>query len=332
MSTKSITFEAFFAFVTFFAFIAPSFASSILMQPATTYILLGEPISIPITATYPTTYQLSLDTAAIQEASFYIHQIQFKPPQTKGDQKEQHGVLTVTPFEVGESTFPSLTWTLIPTPNSQPPTPNSQLLLKSPPIKFQVLAPFLPEEIPSDIRDIKPPFALFPWSWAISVAILFSAILWYLWRHKYKSKLYSSRLQKMTEQLPAHEQALKALESLIASGLWEEGGAKIFYNTLADILRNYLDRRYEIPSLYLTTSDLFRQMRAAEIERSAIQWTKQVLENCDLVKFAKYNPTDADREQDIYRIKKIIETTMSHTNHHSPNHPAYRQAGNHHPI
>ena len=89
---------------------------------------------------------------------------------------------------------------------------------------------------------------------------------------------------------PPHERAVLELERLKARRFLEEGKTKEFYSELADILRRYLERGFQIDSLERTTFELVKILKERNFPEDALGRTKTVLENSDLVKFAKFIP------------------------------------------
>jgi hypothetical protein len=94
---------------------------------------------------------------------------------------------------------------------------------------------------------------------------------------------------------PAEIVARRRLAALVASRLPEEGRTYEHGTELADILRRYVERRFEIPRPGLTTRELMTQLAArAEVAPDARARLLEILEACDLTKFAR-RPYDVDR-------------------------------------
>ncbi|MBL7961642.1 hypothetical protein JNL27_15520, partial [bacterium] len=91
------------------------------------------------------------------------------------------------------------------------------------------------------------------------------------------------------------EIALEALDKLKEKGLAEKGEFKQFHVEISDIIRGYIENKFRIPALESTTSELiaeFRKKRA--MEENFITLLRRFLEVCDLVKFAKYKPSNEE--------------------------------------
>ncbi|MBU1933012.1 MAG: hypothetical protein KKC66_03830, partial [Candidatus Omnitrophica bacterium] len=62
-----------------------------------------------------------------------------------------------------------------------------------------------------------------------------------------------------------------------------------------------------------TTWELYREMREKKIQKRSVDRIKDFLEDCDLVKFAKYIPEQKEIETAYTSAKEIVEVTKSET-------------------
>lgn len=83
--------------------------------------------------------------------------------------------------------------------------------------------------------------------------------------------------------------------------------SKEFYFALIDIFRIYLVRRKNILSMNKTTDDLVVQLRSLNLETDFFKELAQELRRSDLVKFAKFDASGADRQSSLELIEKSIE-------------------------
>lgn len=148
---------------------------------------------------------------------------------------------------------------------------------------------------------------------AIGLIILsyFSIKLW----KKYRKTNLKEIFIKPKPILPAHEIALNALEQLRLKRLIENNRIKEYYSEISEILRIYLDDRFSIIAIEMTTQEILSQIRDCEfINKESFSLLKEVLEYSDLVKFAKYTPSShlsgkcmQDAVEFVNRTKLIIE-------------------------
>jgi hypothetical protein len=116
---------------------------------------------------------------------------------------------------------------------------------------------------------------------------------------------------------PAHEIALEKLGAiagagLIAEGLWEE-----FYVRVSEALREYFGRRYGLSltgghGLELTTEELVLLLREVNWPRGIdMSSVEEFLRDCDIVKFARYAPTQDEANALIQRAFQIVELSKA---------------------
>jgi hypothetical protein len=166
--------------------------------------------------------------------------------------------------------------------------------------------PNLPPE--ADVSDIKAPARAKPrlWPWLLALALLIAA--YYAWR-RWKARPEAGAPAAPPDLRTPAERALEELGALEASPLWGEGRYKDFYFELTEILRAYLERRFGVPALKLTTYELARQLRALEAERQAVSLFKELFDRADLVKFAKTTPEGGQGALDLAGARRLVELT-----------------------
>ncbi|MCP4723483.1 MAG: protein BatD [bacterium] len=138
--------------------------------------------------------------------------------------------------------------------------------------------------------------------------VIVGAVIGYLYYRK-KKRGESLFEWKKEPDKPAHEEAYAALDELRVSDLLKEGRIKEFYIILSDITRLYLQRRYFIPVLEKTTSETNELMQKQNVEDKVIRKVNDLLEESDLVKFAKFTPDNSTSESYLDLAYDIVETT-----------------------
>jgi len=88
---------------------------------------------------------------------------------------------------------------------------------------------------------------------------------------------------------------MQKLEDLLRSDWLQTGKIKEFYIALSEIVRAYIEGAFQTPALERTTNELMRDLRRVqELPMQSQVGLKDLLELCDLVKFAKLRPDTAE--------------------------------------
>ena len=159
-----------------------------------------------------------------------------------------------------------------------------------------------------DIEDVleMPKPASFTWVWVLGVVVLVVAAgPWLYLRRKRVKELV--RIFK-----PAHELAYERLRALVEEDLVGAGKIKEFYERISDILRHYIEHRFSLRAPERTTEEFLAELANTEVlPVSQKQRLGEFLQHCDLVKFAKHNPTTQQIQETFDLVKDFIEKTKS---------------------
>lgn len=164
----------------------------------------------------------------------------------------------------------------------------------------------------SDIKPIRKPE--FVWQDYLELiyipllVILFLALvglgLYFLLRKKKKGYYFTPKVE-----LPPHVVALKELDKLKASKLWQKGMEKEFYTELTDILRDYIDHRFNIDAPEMISEDIIAAVHLVTDTKSSTDSLAQILRLGDLVKFAKYNPFADENDLSLVNAYLFVNQT-----------------------
>ena len=105
------------------------------------------------------------------------------------------------------------------------------------------------------------------------------------------------------------KRTLLAIDGLEKSKLWEKNQLKEHFVELSFILRSYLSSRFEIHLLERTTKDALLLLKQKGLSDDILVAIKQILEQSDLVKFAKSHPS----ENDILKVSAIARQVIYQT-------------------
>lgn len=140
--------------------------------------------------------------------------------------------------------------------------------------------------------------------WIILIAVL--AIIAFIWAmRRYKKE--GTVLKKKPEPTP-YETAMKNLRELKARNLWEQGMEKEYFTRLTDILRIYLDKRFGINAMEMTTREIMNRLYDSDVKDKR-DYVRQILSVADFVKFAKVRPLPADNIAAYDNAVKFVEET-----------------------
>jgi hypothetical protein len=132
--------------------------------------------------------------------------------------------------------------------------------------------------------------------WVLIVALII-ALAWAAIRFIRKLKKSKTAVEAVIDPDPAHVIAFRELEKLREEKLWQKGEIKNYYTKLTEILRQYLENRFRVFSLELTTSETLMALLKVGFKKDvSYNQLKTVLNGADLVKFAKYSPEPSENE------------------------------------
>lgn len=140
--------------------------------------------------------------------------------------------------------------------------------------------------------------------WLFVIIIL--AIVAFIWAVK-KYKKEGTVLGKKVEPTP-YEVAISKLKALKARNLWEQGMEKEYFTDLTEILRVYLDKRFGINAMEMTSREIMDHLYNSNVKDKR-DYVRQILSVADFVKFAKVRPLPADNIAAYDNAVKFVEET-----------------------
>ena len=166
---------------------------------------------------------------------------------------------------------------------------------------------------PMDIKGVvAPPFVLWDyipgWMWYVLLAlVVIAAGIWgyYYWQRKRKPQ----ETVAAEKQEPPYERAMAALQALRDSKLWQQGQEKSYYTRLVDILREYIDNRFGISAMEMTSAQIIEALKQNGTLREVNRYLSEILSMADFVKFAKMRPMPDDNERVMRQAVDFVELT-----------------------
>jgi len=195
--------------------------------------------------------------------------------------------------------------------------------------------PIAPADTTAQIFDIIKPYRapvtlgeILPW---VLLGILLAALIWLSVRYFRRYRNKKEGIEPLITEDPAHVIAFRDLTILREEQLWQKGEIKYYYTRLTEILRQYLENRYGVYSLEMTTSEtLDALVRTGFKKENSYQLLKGVLTGADLVKFAKYNPEPSENDIHFQSSWEFVEATKMVDI--QPSNPIIAEAGKEVPL
>ncbi|MDR8390153.1 hypothetical protein NC796_03305 [Aliifodinibius sp. S!AR15-10] len=165
-------------------------------------------------------------------------------------------------------------------------------------------------------RPLKPIFdfarAWWPYIAGLIVLALFG---WYLYR-LYQQKSLEPKPEPRPEFQPTPfvdplaqlENSLKQLRSFTFE---EEEDFKQFYINLGDAIRTYFEDLYKIPALESTSREIIQALERRMADERMINQTRKVLQQADMVKFAKFQPTEEQAEVSLSVAEEFVKVARN---------------------
>ncbi len=167
----------------------------------------------------------------------------------------------------------------------------------------------------AEIFDIIEPYGapvtlgeILPW---ILLAIIIAVVVWGSVKIIRKYWKIKEEPEVIVNPDPAHVIAFRDLEKLREEQLWQKGEVKLYYSRLTEILRQYLENRYGVYSMEMTTTETLRALLKTDFKKNGLYTSlKTILEGSDLVKFAKYKPDPVENDVHFQNSWEFVEATM----------------------
>ncbi len=109
---------------------------------------------------------------------------------------------------------------------------------------------------------------------------------------------------------PPHIVALRTLEQIRSEELWQNNQEKLYYTNIIDTLRIYIEKRYGIQTMEMTSKEILDSLSKEKIEPKEYQNLGDLLKLSDLVKFAKYKATQDENENAIPVAVRFVNATF----------------------
>ena len=211
--------------------------------------------------------------------------------------------LRVAAFELGELSFPALDLEVVDAAGGA-----TALATEAVPVAIESVG----RDEGGDIRDIKGPLAI-PFEavtllpWIAALLVLAAAGAWLYRRFRRRTRPEAPAPARPPR--PAHVVAREALDALEAARLLERGEIKTWHIRLSDILRVYIEGRFGVDAMEMTTGEVLDGLRRTDADTGAVADVRRLLDRCDLVKFAKLRPAMPECRELAPLARRVVDVT-----------------------
>ncbi|MBI3467192.1 MAG: hypothetical protein HY000_29620 [Planctomycetes bacterium] len=151
-----------------------------------------------------------------------------------------------------------------------------------------------------------------PLPWLALTAILgmvglLGAAAWFVrarWSHR----------PKPVPMISAYRKAMDAIHRIDLAGWLERGDVDRFYTELSGVIRHYIEDRFTLRAPEQTTEEFLQELATRPVlasdQRLALA---NFLEQCDLVKFARMQPTTTQDQTALRAAREFVEATRDDT-------------------
>ncbi len=218
---------------------------------------------------------------------------------------EMKRALVVQPFDSGVYSIPP--FLLVNGPDT---VKSNTLTLKVNPVDVSHMSDIHPLAPPATFiskwYDRLPDWLTDYWLWIVlGLLVIAGAVCAYL----IMTKKVAVGILPQKKRLPPDQIAFDRLNALKDAQLWEKGQEKEYYTRLIDILRDYLQERFGINAMEMTSSQIIKVLSSNEETRLPNRYMQKVVEIADYVKFAKVRPLPDDNVRSFQNAMQFVEET-----------------------
>jgi len=305
-------------------------------------IAIGDTVSLNLDLEWESGIEVKPVASREKLGEFFVRDMREGEVRPEGDGFARRVSILLTIFEVGEYTIPSIP-VLFTGEDGQPGR------IETAPVDITVES-VLPET-DEEIRDIKPPLSVSKrWkeivlSYALLIGLAGAAAASVLVSVKKKGEievlarkiwdrvtgpvralvawlltLFGLRERPAPEtydieisglDIDPEQAALEELARVEALGLIGQGLIKDLYTLVSEVLRRYIERKYGVLAMELPTAFILRAIAGRGLMSDRYDSVREVLQECDLVKFARYVPPDGAAETAIPRAREIVRASRA---------------------
>lgn len=219
----------------------------------------------------------------------------------KGESFVYRQRLTITGFDSGSFQIPAFKFPVIPTSGEAYTVMSDSL---------QLLVQTVAVDTTKDFKGIKGIIYVktswkdYIWYIVGGVVALILAIIAGIYIQKARKK---QPVVIKGPEISLQDQMLKALADLENKQLWQKNKIKEYYIELTDIVRSYIEKRFDTHAMELTTDELLEKAQLNKEMLPYISSLSVVLHTADLAKFAKAQPLPQEHVDAMEKAREFID-------------------------
>lgn len=270
-----------------------------------THILIGDHLNINLTVKAPAGKPViipQINQEILGDNGIEWIQNSLLDTLSEGNTSTYRQTITVTSFEEGQYIFPA-----IPVVDT-----DSSLLAQTESFSFNVTtiavdttAAYkdikLPVRVPLTFKELVPYMLI-----TLGSLIILGLIVFFILKYRNK-KQTQTRTSRPKPAVRSDIAALEALEALRKKKLWQAGKVKQYYSELTEIVRIFIDQRFEINAMEMVSEEIMAALAMKDTDTEAYNKLKDLLTVADLVKFAKWDPLPDDHDRCFKDAREFVE-------------------------
>ncbi len=157
-----------------------------------------------------------------------------------------------------------------------------------------------PEKVGYSVGEILP--------WIMLVIVVLTAA-WLIYKYLPRRKDKQEDEGPAIPAEPIHIITFRALDKLEKKQLWQTGKVKEYYSELTEILRYYIEVRFNIRALEMTSEEILAGLVYLNVSPDNLPVLRKLLQNADLSKFAKYKHDAETNESALKDAREFVKAT-----------------------
>jgi hypothetical protein len=208
--------------------------------------------------------------------------------------------LLITGFDSGAFKVPSFVFPVVANSGPAYTIATDSFLLEVQPVAVDTTKAFKPIK---DIINVERNWRDYIW-YIVGGGVLLLAIIAVI--------IYFLRREKPAPVVPEgpkeslHDYTMRMLTELDAKQLWQHKKVKEYYVELTDVVRNYIEVRFDTPAMELTTDELLYKVQMHRELQAYHSLLSTILTTADLAKFAKAEPLPHEHTDAMEKAKELV--------------------------